>query len=63
MKLHVTAVRQGKFWFLESSDIENSYTQAHTVDEIPVMAKDLAALLTGRPETDFDVEVSFGNPE
>ncbi len=63
MKLHVTAVRDGRFWFLKSDDIENFYTQARNLSEIPVMAKDLAALLTERPESDFDVEVSFDTPE
>ncbi|ALV47209.1 hypothetical protein MB46_18635 [Arthrobacter alpinus] len=63
MKLHVTAVRQEKFWFLTSNDIANFYTQARNIEEIPVMARDLAALLTGRPESDFDVEFSFETPE
>lgn len=63
MKLHVTAVRDGRFWFLQSDDIENFYTQARNIAEIPVMAKDLAALLTERPESDFDVEISFDTPE
>lgn len=63
MKLHVTASRDGKFWFLRSDDIENFYTQARNLSEIPVMVKDLAGLLTNRPESDFDIEVSFDVPE
>ncbi|MFJ6417413.1 helix-turn-helix domain-containing protein [Paeniglutamicibacter sp. NPDC091659] len=63
MKLHVTATRDGRFWFLKSDDIENFYTQALNIAEIPIMAKDLAATLTERPESDFDVEISFDTPE
>lgn len=63
MKLRVTAVRDGRFWFLTSDDIENFRTQARTIAEIPPMAKDLASLLTDRPESDFNVEVSFDIPE
>lgn len=63
MKLCVTASRDGRFWFLESLDIRGFATQARTVAEIPGMACDLAAMLTGRSEADFDVEVTFDAPE
>ncbi|AIY00896.1 hypothetical protein ART_1297 [Arthrobacter sp. PAMC 25486] len=63
MTLHVTAVRDGRFWFVTSDDIENFYTQARNLAEIPVMARDLASQLTGRPESDFNVEVSIDTPE
>ncbi len=63
MKLEVTATRDGRFWFLEAAQIQGLTTQARTVSEIPEMVRDLASLLTGRPETDFEVHVSFDAPE
>ncbi|MCO4236293.1 hypothetical protein [Pseudarthrobacter raffinosi] len=63
MKLEVTASRDGRFWYVESTQIDGLTTQARTVAEIPEMVRDLAAMITGRPESDFDVEVTFDTPE
>ncbi|WP_426303029.1 hypothetical protein [Arthrobacter sp. R-11] len=63
MKLHVTAARDGRTWFVESAQIDGLTTQARTVAEIPEMVRDLAAMITGRPESDFDVEITFDAPE
>jgi hypothetical protein len=63
VKLEVKASREGRFWFLESTQIQGLATQARTVSEIPEMVRDLASLLTGRPETDFEVHITFDAPE
>jgi len=63
VKLEVTASRDGRLWFLESAQIPGLTTQARTVSEIPDMVRDLASLLTGRPEADFEVHIRFDAPE
>lgn len=63
MKLEVTASRDGRFWYVESAQIDGLTTQARTVAEIPEMVRDLASMITGRPESDFDIDIAFDTPE
>lgn len=52
----VTAERDGKFWFVRIPEIDGA-TQGRTLSEVPEMARDYIALVTGIPEGSFDVAV------
>lgn len=55
----VTAERDGQFWFVRIPEIDGA-TQALTVEEVPVMARDYIALTVGVPADSFDVRVTVG---
>ncbi|XAS73060.1 hypothetical protein VUN82_04175 [Micrococcaceae bacterium Sec5.1] len=57
MKLSAKAQRSGGRWAIEVPEIQGLYTQAKRLEQVETMVKDAAALMTGRPETDFVVEV------
>ncbi|MCI1748463.1 MAG: helix-turn-helix domain-containing protein [Acidipropionibacterium sp.] len=60
MTIHLTAhvIRSGGWWAVSVDEVEGLNTQARRLDQVPAMVLDAAALLTDRPESDFDVEVS-----
>lgn len=57
MKLSARAQRSGAWWAVEVPEIEGLYTQVKRLEQVEATVKDAAALLTGRPKTDFVVEV------
>ncbi|GGI86702.1 type II toxin-antitoxin system HicB family antitoxin [Pseudarthrobacter scleromae] len=65
MKLTAVAERAGKWWAVEVPEIPGLFTQAKRLDHIEEMVKDAAALLTGKPEDSFAVEVTVdtSNPQ
>ena len=56
-KLKARAMLSEPYWVVEVPEIEGLLTQGRTFEEIPMMVKDAAALLTGEPEDSFEVEV------
>lgn len=59
MKLTANATRSDGWWAVDVPEIEGLFTQARRLDQVPAMVQDAAALLTGRPETDFEVVVEL----
>lgn len=58
----VTAERDGRFWFVRIPEIDG-VTQGRTLAEVPEMAKDYIALVTGQPEESFGVYVKVILPK
>jgi predicted RNase H-like HicB family nuclease len=52
----VTAERDGKFWFARIPELDG-VTQGRSLAEVPIMASDYIALVTGQPEAAFTVRV------
>lgn len=61
MKLTAQATRSGSWWAVNVPEIDGLYTQAKRLDQIPAMVADAASLLTGLPETEFEIVVTVGN--
>ncbi len=53
----VIARRDGKTWLLRVPAVDRS-TQALRLDQAEDMARDLIAIMTGKPEDSFDVEIT-----
>ena len=53
----VIVQRDGRFWQLRVPAVERS-TQALRLDQAESMARDLIAIMTGKPEDSFDVEIT-----
>jgi predicted RNase H-like HicB family nuclease len=60
-KYTAQAERDGKFWFIRVPEIGYA-TQARTVDEIEVMARDLIATMKEVPADSFELDVSINLP-
>ena len=52
----VTAERDGRFWFIRIPALDGA-TQARTLDEIPMMARDYIAVSLDVPAESFDIKV------
>ena len=52
----VIAQRDGNYWMLRVPAVERS-TQALRLDQAEEMARDLIAIMTGKPADSFDVEI------
>ena len=63
MKLTAHARRGERYWVVTVPEIQGLVTQARRLDQIEEMVLDAAALLTDRPESDFEVKVvpEFGD--
>jgi hypothetical protein len=51
----------GRFWLIRVPEIDR-VTQARTVDEIELMARDLVAIMENIPEDSFDLTVNVSLP-
>lgn len=58
----VTAERDGKFWFVRIPEIDGA-TQGRSLAEVPEMARDYIALVTGQDEASFDIHVRLLLPQ
>ena len=56
---HVKAQPVGRFWYLSVQEIHR-VTRAKSVSQIPAMARDLVAVMTG--QTDFTIEIEYVLP-
>lgn len=55
--LTARSTRSGGWWAVEVPEVQGLFTQARRLDLVTAAVLDAAALLTGRPESDFDVVV------
>ena len=55
--LTARSTRSGGWWAVEVPEVQGLFTQARRLDQVTAAVLDAAALLTGRPESDFDVVV------
>jgi predicted RNase H-like HicB family nuclease len=55
MKITAHCVRGEGWWVVDVPEIQGLYTQGRDLEEVRAMVLDAASLLTGRPETDFEV--------
>jgi predicted RNase H-like HicB family nuclease len=64
VKLTAVLGVSGDWYTVEVPEIPGLFTQARELGEVPVMVKDAAALLLGKPAEEFDVEIHwpFGKP-
>lgn len=53
--LTARSTRSGGWWAVEVPEVQGLFTQARRLDLVPAAVLDAAALLTGRPESDFEV--------
>lgn len=58
----VTAEQDGKFWFVRIPELDGA-TQGRTLSEVPEMARDYIATVTGKPESSFDIVLQLKLPE
>jgi predicted RNase H-like HicB family nuclease len=58
----VRASLDTKYWFVEVPEI-NHATQGRTLAEVPLMARELISLMTGRPMDEVAVDVEWVLPE
>lgn len=56
--LTARSTRSGGWWAVEVPEIAGLFTQARRLDQVTAAVLDAAALLTGRPESEFDVVVT-----
>lgn len=56
-RLTARSTRTGGWWAVEVPEVSGLVTQARRLDQVTAAVLDAAALLTGRPESDFEVEV------
>ncbi len=56
--LTAQATRSTGWWAVSVDEVDGLFTQARRLDQVPAMVLDAAAMLTGLPESDFDVTVS-----
>ncbi|MDR0960236.1 MAG: hypothetical protein LBM23_07795 [Propionibacteriaceae bacterium] len=53
--------RSGKWWAVTVDEMDNLFTQARRLDQVPMMVKDAVTLLTGQPESFFGVQLNSGS--
>lgn len=51
------STRSGGWWAVDVPEVQGLFAQARRLDLVPAAVLDAAALLTGRPESDFEVIV------
>jgi DNA-directed RNA polymerase specialized sigma24 family protein len=56
--LTARCIRSDGWWAVDVPEVPGLFTQARRLDQVPTVVLDAAALLTGRPESDFDVTVA-----
>ncbi|GAA1361773.1 hypothetical protein GCM10009596_20390 [Arthrobacter rhombi] len=57
MRITAKALRSQGWWAVEVPEVVGLHTQVKRLDQVPKMVAEAASLLTGKPESDFDVEV------
>ncbi|PDQ34983.1 MAG: hypothetical protein B5766_08310 [Candidatus Lumbricidophila eiseniae] len=58
----VTAERSGRFWAIDIPEIQGGHTQARSLTEVDVMARDCICILKDIPADSFDIDVSVKLP-
>jgi predicted RNase H-like HicB family nuclease len=58
-----TAVRSGRWWAIDVTDVAGCHTQARTVADIEPMARDAVAMLLDVAPGSFDVKVDLRLPD
>lgn len=58
----VTAEQDGKFWFVRIPELDGA-TQGRALSEVPAMARDYIATVTGEPEEAFDIQLQVKLPD
>lgn len=53
-----TARRDGKWWFIEVTEVDGAFTQVKRLDHAEAMAREVVALLLNVPEESFDITVA-----
>ena len=61
MIYHANATRDDRFWLVHVPEVDR-HTQARTVDEIDVMARDLIAIMTGAEASSVELRVTIELP-
>jgi len=56
--LTARCTRSDGWWAVDVPEVPGLFTQARRLDQVPTVVLGAAALLTGRPEADFDVTVA-----
>jgi predicted RNase H-like HicB family nuclease len=62
MKLTAQVERGESWWVVEVPELPGLFTQARRLDQVTEMVLDAASLLTGRPESDFEVSMEITLP-
>jgi predicted RNase H-like HicB family nuclease len=61
MIYHANATRDDRFWLVHVPEVDR-HTQARTVDEIELMARDLIAIMTGADASSVELRVTIELP-
>ncbi len=59
---HAVAARDGKYWLVHIPELDQ-YTQARSIPEVDVMARDLIALVLGVPPDSFRLDREIDLPD
>jgi predicted RNase H-like HicB family nuclease len=57
MDVTAVCVREGRWWAVEIPEVKGAYTQAKSLDHVPMMVADAVSLLTGVPADEVRVTI------